>query len=258
MLERNMLQKKNIIVQNLSIQYYQSESIDKNNALVFLHGWGSRALHFQKTLDKCENAIAIDLPGFGNSQAPYASWSLSDYSIFIHEFLEKIDIKKPILAGHSFGGSIGIKYSAQYKDIKKLILIGSAGVRERTMKKYFYLVVAKIFGIIFSLLGVKAYKEKIRKRFYKAIDSEDYANAGALSDTYKKIIDEDLKKDMKKIDVPVVIIWGESDKETPLADGKLMEALIRGSELRIIPGAGHYAFLDNEKAFEEIFLPSLK
>jgi pimeloyl-ACP methyl ester carboxylesterase len=253
-----MLQKKNIIVQNLNIQYYQSGSIDKNNALVFLHGWGSRALHFRHTLEKCENALAVDLPGFGDSQTPSTLWSLSDYAKFVKDFLEKIDIKNLILAGHSLGGSIGIKYCAKYNGVKKLILIGSAGIRKKTAKKYVYFIVAKLFGAIFLLPGICVLKDKVRKRFYKAIDSEDYINAGTLSGTYQKIISEDIRKEMKAVHVPTVIIWGENDKETPLADGKLMEQLIRGSKLHIISSAGHYAFLDNEKAFEEIFLSSLK
>lgn len=252
------MQKKNIIVRNLNIQYYQSESIDKNNALVFLHGWGSHALHFRHTLEKCENVVAVDLPGFGGSQASQAPWSLSDYTDFIQEFLKKTDIKNPILAGHSLGGSIGIKYCVKYNDVRKLILIGSAGIRKKTAKKYFYLVFAKIFGIIFSLPGIKTYKERIRQGFYKAIDSEDYINAGALSGTYQKIISEDIREDIKAVNVPTVIIWGEDDKETPLEDGKLMKELIRGSKLYIIPEAGHYTYLDDEKAFEEIFLSSLK
>ena len=252
-----MLRRKAVIIGGLKIQYYQSDNFDDKNALVFLHGWGSQAMHFKKTLEKCGGALAIDLPGFGKSETPNSAWSLSDYANFFKEFLKKLDIKNPVVAGHSFGGSIGIKYCSEHHDVKKLILIGSAGIRGKNAKKYIYLVMAKIFGALLSLPVIRIFKKSIRRLFYKAIDSEDYVSAGQLSDTYKKIINEDIRGDMKKISVPVVLIWGENDKETPLEDGKLMRDIIADAKLHVISNAGHYAFLDNEKEFEKIFLPQI-
>ncbi len=253
-----MLQKKNIIIRNLNIQYFQSENINKNNAVVFLHGWGSHAMHFQKTLEKCENFVAIDLPGFGNSEAPKTAWSLADYSLFISDFLQKLNIKNPIVAGHSFGGSIGIKYCSDKNKCKKLILIGSAGIRKKNIKKYGFFIAAKIFGILFSLPFLGNLKEIVRKRYYKAIDSEDYINAGALTETYRKVINEDLTNNLEKISTPTILIWGKNDEDTPLEDGKLMNQLIKNSHLFIVSNAKHYVFLDNEKEFNEIFLSQIK
>ena len=117
-----MLQGKNIIIGNLNIKYYRNVAIDKKNVLVFLHGWGSQAMHFQKTLEKCTNFVAVDLPGFGDSEIPTSAWSLDDYANFIRDFLKKMGIENPVLAGHSFGGSVAIKYCAQNHGAKKLIL----------------------------------------------------------------------------------------------------------------------------------------
>ncbi|EKE11356.1 MAG: Alpha/beta hydrolase fold protein [uncultured bacterium] len=249
-----MLQKKNIIIQNLNIRYYQSAVIDRSNVLVFLHGWGSQAAHFQKTLEKCASFVAIDLPGFGDSEIPRSSWSLDDYANFVKDFLQKLDIQNPVLAGHSFGGSIAIKYCARDNRVKKLILIGSAGIRKKNIKKFIYFIIAKIFKLLFSLPGIRKLKNIARKWFYKTIDSEDYINAGALTGTYLNIISEDLASNLEKITVPTVLIWGENDDNTPLNNGKLMQNLIKDSQLHIIPNAGHYVFLDNQKAFDEIFL----
>ncbi|MFA5993918.1 MAG: alpha/beta hydrolase [Parcubacteria group bacterium] len=254
-----MLQKKNIIIQNLNIQYFQSEKIDKNNALVFLHGWGSCTMHFRKTLEKCENFIAVDLPGFGNSEISKTAWSLDDYASFIKEFLKKLNIENPIIAGHSFGGSIGIKYCSNKNKCKKLLLIGSAGIRrKKNAKKYGFFIVAKIFGILLSLPPLCNLKNIAKEHFYRVIDSADYINAGALTETYRKVIREDLTNDLKKINVPTILIWGENDNDTPLRDGKLMQKLISNSRLFIVPNAKHYVFLDNEKKFDEIFLSQIK
>ncbi|EKE21028.1 MAG: Alpha/beta hydrolase fold protein [uncultured bacterium] len=252
-----MFQGKDVIVKDLRIKYYQSDVVNNDNVLVFLHGWGSQAAHFQKTLEKCSNFIAIDLPGFGGSEIPEKAWSLDDYADFVKNFLQKLDIKNPILAGHSFGGAVAIKYCAQGNEIQKLILIGSAGIRKKNIKKYIYFVMAKVFKLLFSLPGMQKLRNITRKMFYKAIDCEDYIDAGALKDIYLNVISEDLTNDLKKINFPTVLIWGENDMDTPVNNGKLMHQLIKDSQLHIISDAGHYVFLDNEKEFNEIFLAQI-
>lgn len=253
-----MLQK-NIIVNNLNIRYYRSEDIDPDNIFVFLHGWGSNVANFGETLQKCRSFVALDLPGFGNSEMPQAPWSLSDYVSFLEKFLDKTDIQNPIIVGHSMGGSIAIKYCAGGGAVKKIILVGSAGIRKKSMKKFAYYIIAKFFKMFFALLpGIKKFREDIRRRFYKNIGSDDYLNAGQLVGTYRKVISEDLQEDLKKINVPSILIWGENDKDTPLKDGRLMHELIKNSELHVVKNAGHYVFLDNRKDFEKIFLSHIK
>ena len=253
-----MLQRKNIIIQGLNIRYYQSEKLSAVEPLIFLHGWGSEAAIFGKVLEKCGNFLAMDLPGFGGSEIPQTAWSLSDYAYFISDFFKKVNIKNPIIAGHSFGGSIGIKYSSEYNNVRKLILIGSAGIRKKTVKKNILYTFSKIFGIIWYLPFIRLIKESARKFFYKTINSEDYINAGALAETYKKIINEDLSEDLEKIDIPAILIWGENDIDTPIENAKLMSKLLRNSHLYVISNAGHYVFLDNVAEFEHIFLSNLK
>lgn len=249
-----MLEKKTVIVDNLSVCCYRSADFVGSGVLVFLHGWGSQAAHFSKTLEKCHNVVAFDLPGFGGSQMPGTAWSIGDYARFLRHFLEKLHIDHPVLVGHSFGGNIAIKYCAEYGDAEKLILIGSAGIRRKTLKKLLYFILAKILKVVSFLPGFSRMREGIRKSFYTAIGSEDYIQAGALTDIYRKNIGEDLQKDMEKIKIPTTLIWGENDDAMPLSDGKLTQKRIKGSQMFVIPGAGHYVFLDKEKEFEEIFL----
>jgi len=254
----NMLEKKTIIVDNLSIRYYQSADFAGSGALAFLHGWGSQAAHFSRTLEKCQNVIALDLPGFGESQMPSTAWSIGNYASFLKHFFEKLHVGHPILVGHSFGGNIAIKYCAEHTDVQKLILIGSAGIRRKTVKKLLYLILAKALKVVSFLPGFSQLRERVRKSFYTAIGSEDYIQAGALTEIYRKNIGEDLQGDMEKIKIPTTLIWGENDDVAPLSDGQLTESLIKGSELFIISGAGHYVFFDNPADFEKIFLVAIK
>lgn len=246
--------QKNIIIDNLNINYYQSDNFDKKNALIFLHGWQSKALVFKNLFSNLGNFIALDFPGFGRSGLPEDVWDISYYADFLQNFLQKLEIKNPILVGHSFGGRIIIKHSAKYNIAKKNILIDSAGLRSNSKKIIFYKLGARIFKILFSLPVLNIFKELARKKFYKLIKSEDYINAGRLKEIYKKVINEDLSEDMKKIKNETILIWGEKDEETPLANARKINSLISKSKLCIIEGAGHYPFLDQPEKFNEIFL----
>jgi len=248
-----------IIVNNLRINYYRSEDFSpNNNTFVFLHGWKSESLHLKTIFDNISNYLALDLPGFGGSALPKEVWGVGEYVIFLKNFLEKIGIKNPILVGHSFGGAIIIKFLAIGNRAQKAILIDSAGIRKNGFKIQVYKIIAKIFKLPFFLPGLGIIKSKIRRGFYKLIDSEDYIGAGELTESYKKIIREDLRQEMQKINSPVYLIWGEDDKATEIKDAYLIKSFIKNSQLTIIKNAGHFPFLDCPKEFRSIFLDIVK
>jgi pimeloyl-ACP methyl ester carboxylesterase len=245
--------KKNIIIDNLNITYYQSQDFNGQNSLIFLHGWKSQAQNFKNILDKCANYIALDLPGFGLSELPKRTWNLGDFSDFLKNFIEKLNINEPILIGHSFGGSIAIKYAAMGNGAKKIILIDSSGIRKKTIKKLIYLLLAKFFKYILILPPLNLYRRTIKKSFYKKIGSLDYFEAKEHKDIYKEIIKEDLTDQLNKITVSTDIIWGENDKDVPLNYGQVMNKHIRNSKFYIIKGTGHWPFIEREEEFNKIF-----
>ncbi len=244
--------EKQVIINGLNINYFQSNSLKNDGAVVFLHGWGSRAAHLRSVFGDLPNFVALDLPGFGASDLP-SVWGMADFADFLESFLKKLEIKNPILAGHSFGGSLIIKYLIEGGVAQKAILISSSGIRKRGLKIVFYKIIAKIFKTIFSLPGLNIFRDKIRKKFYSTIDSVDYIEAGKMTESYKKIIRDDLTEDLQKINTPTVLIWGEKDIDTPPWQGKLMQEKISESKLFIIPGAGHFSFIDKPEEFREIF-----
>jgi pimeloyl-ACP methyl ester carboxylesterase len=201
--------------------------------------------------------VSLDLPGFGKSELPKAVWTVEDYADFLKTFLEKLEIKNLIFIGHSFGGSVIIKYLAEGGEAKKIILISPSGIRKKGIKIYIWYILAKIFKIIMMLPGLSLFKDKLRKKIYKAIDSEDYIEAGRLTESYKKIIREDLREDMAKINTKTVLVWGEKDKDTPLEYGEEMHALIRNSRLFIVKNAEHFSFIDKPEEFQKIFLAEI-
>ena len=67
-----------------------------------------------------------------------------------------------------------------------------------------------------------------------------------------KVVNEDLRSEMPKIECPTLLIWGSNDTATPLNDAKIMERLIPDAGLVAFEGVGHYSFLENPYQFSAV------
>ena len=205
--------------------------------IVLLHGWGQNIAMMKPVGDKLKGHIIIlDLPGYGESTEPPNVWTIYDYVECVHEFLNSIGVKNPIMMGHSFGGKISLAYASKYK-VKKLVLFASPfkkGVEKMPMKTKI-LKAAKKIPLLNKLEGFAK----------KHIGSTDYKNA---SEMMRKILVEtvnlDIREDVKKIKCPTFIFWGTNDEAVPVEDAKELESLIPDAGLVIYEGCTHYAYLE--------------
>lgn len=209
----------------------------EGDVTVLLHGWGQNIEMMKPVGDKIKGRkIIIDLPGYGESTEPKYVWTIYDYVECIHELLKDLNVKKPILIGHSFGGKISLAYASKY-DVKKLILFASPfrkGIEKMPLKTK-VLKAAKKIPLLNKLEGFAK----------KHIGSTDYKNA---SEMMRKILVEtvnlDIREDVKKISCPTLIFWGTLDEAVPVADAHELESLIKDSGLIIYEGCTHYAYLE--------------
>jgi pimeloyl-ACP methyl ester carboxylesterase len=62
---------------------------------------------------------------------------------------------------------------------------------------------------------------------------------------------------MPRIKAPTLLVWGDSDEDTPVADARVMEKLIRGARLQVLKNAGHFSYLDQYGRFRLAVIPFL-
>lgn len=243
----------NITIDGSTLHYTVSGS---GNPIILMHGWGCN----HSTLNSIE-AVArenhtvynIDFPGFGNSPEPTSVWGVEDYTSLIEKFAQKLNIKNPILLGHSFGGRVGILYASR-NSVQKLILVDAAGVKpKRSLKYYFKVYSFKLSKKLVHLMYGKEKAEKMIEERRKKSASSDYAQASPMMRAIlSKVVNEDLCHVMHDIKAPTLLIWGENDTATPLSDAKKMEKLIPDAGLVSFPNCGHYSFLDNPIQFAAV------
>lgn len=209
--------------------YFRSRG--KGAPLIFIHGWGGTIEslnNLAKIASKKYKTIVFDLPGFGKSDNPEPTWGVAEYSDFVRAFIKKLGYSKYSIFGHSFGGSIAIYIAEHYPQVIDTLVL--SGVSFRRDKKVHPL--AKFFKNIVPA-GLKVTFYKI---FFPRSDLSKYPH---LESNFRNIVTQDLSHNAKNIKAKTLILWGENDTYTPVANAYLLHDLIKGSVLEIYPDKGH-------------------
>jgi pimeloyl-ACP methyl ester carboxylesterase len=229
-----------IIVDNVATEYKDEGS---GPVLLMLHGWKDSLRTFDALIPGLVGKyriVRLDLPGFGGSELPPAAWGVPEYTTFVAACIQKLALRPAAIIGHSFGGRVAIYGTAHgLLSTEKVVLIGAAGVAERrSFRNASLRALAKVAKIATLPLPQRV-KDSLRTRLYAGIKS-DYAQTGALRETFLKTISLDLSTAAAKIRVPALLIWGSADTQTPLEEGVRMSTLIKGSTFRLVHSAGHF------------------
>lgn len=218
--------------------------------LVFLHGYLADKNSFYPQIEyfsRFYRVTAFDFPGFGQSDPLTEAWSVGDYADWTEKFLRERGIEFPNVIAHSFGGRVAVKCLSRHPLFDRAVLLGCAGiVPERTLS---------------YRLRVRAYRavKRVAPRFAeKRFGSAEYRTLSpVMRESYKKIVNEDLREDAKSITRPVLFVNGEKDTAAPVSSARIYVSCVKGSRLAVLDGCGHFAHLDNPLAFnlaaEEFF-----
>lgn len=238
------MKDKHVIVAGLHTHYQEA---GEGPVVLFLHGWGQNVTSFRaltrELVDEPYRFVALDLPGFGKTEAPGNDWEVGDYVTFVQAFLKRLDVSEPAaLVCHSLGGRIAIKgVSGDALQPKRLVLIAAAGTApRRPIRDAFFKIIAKIGNTILSVPPLSYRKDKLRAKLYQRAGSTDYLIAGKLQGTLKKVVAENLTEAAHGITTPTLLVWGEQDTTTPLSEAHTLKGAIRNSELAMIPKANHF------------------
>jgi len=236
------------------IKTYYFKTGTEGRTLLFLHGWGTDHRSFLPVIEKLKDRYILyapDLPGFGMSEEPAEIFDAHMYAEFVSEFINRLNMEKPVVIGHSNGGRIALALT-RVMDIDKMILIDSAGIENKKSARYHFKVLSyKMVKRILLLFGAKG--KKLFEHYRKNKGSEDYRLAlDKMKAVMKKLISEDLRYLMPDIKASVLLFWGENDTATPLSDARLMNDLISDSGLVTVRNGSHYSFLDDPGLFVRV------
>lgn len=225
-----------IKIDNVEVNYIQ---YGEGSDVLLLHGWGQNIQMMRPLGDNlCSNhrITIIDFPGFGESSEPPLAWSVRNYAVLVEKLVEKLNIKKPTVIGHSFGGRVAIYFSAD-NPIDKLVLFGSPCMKEKEELTLSVRILKKIK----KLPGMDKFGDFMKQY----IGSPDYRAASPIMrQTLVNVVNEDLASFARRIEEPTLLIWGEHDEAVPVEEARELEKIMIDAALIVLPGT-HYAYLEN-------------
>jgi len=224
-----------------------------SQSLVFLHGSGGNSGAWSEqysVLYKSFNIAAVDLPGHGQSEGS-GEKEIFAYVLRLKEILEVLQLKRPVLVGHSLGAAIALGFAVKYpQDVSGIVAAGGGltmPVNPDILDGF-----AKQPDLILDLMcKFSIAKENRPKLFGPLRESLGQARLDVVAGDMLACSKFDLTEETQNIRVPVLAICGKEDKMTPPASSEKIAQGIAGAKCVLIEGAGHMAMLERPQEFND-------
>ncbi len=264
---------KAITIDGVAIAY---EDVGDGPTLICLHAIGHGGKDFdylRRYFGERLRIITLDWPGQGRSGDDHEATSAKRYYDHLVEFVDRLNIKKPIILGNSIGGAAAIHYAASHpENTRALVLADPGGLVEidKTVERFIRLMVlffaagrkrkwwykwafARYYSIVLKGRHARPQKKKIITSAYEIapVLEQAWISFGAP--------DADIRHLAVSTQCPVLFTWAKGDKV--IAFDRCVETVRQfpNADVKFFKG-GHAAFLEQPKAFNkqfELFLRTL-
>src|SRR5450432_468477 len=252
-------------VEGVRLHWVELGEASERTPVVLLHGLNDSYLTWKRVapaLAVDRRVLVPDLPGYGLSERPDASYELRWHAQIIARWLDSLGLERVDVVGHSFGGGVAqVMLLDRHAKIRRLVLVASGGLGRRVtpaLRLASIPRVVELFGQRFMALGTRMVLRGSRAGFTKQDVSELSAmndtpgSARAFARTVRDVIDwrgqrrTFFQRAHEVAELPpIAIFWGDRDAIIPIAQGRAFVDAVEGVVLKQFDGCGHY--LHNEQ-----------
>jgi pimeloyl-ACP methyl ester carboxylesterase len=235
----------------------------EGETLLLLHGLMGALSNWDEVINEFSKNYKVIIPLLPIYDLPLLTTGVRSLSKFIHKFIKFKKLSNVVLLGNSLGGHVGLVYVLAHPGyVKALVLTGSSGLYENA------------FGGSFPRReSIDFVREKVQYTFYDPkTATEDMVEEifQTINDRHKVIrilamaksaIRHNMKTELRKITMPVSLIWGRDDKITPPEVAVEFNELLPNSELHWVDKCGHAPMMEQPEEFNKylkLFLDKIK
>jgi pimeloyl-ACP methyl ester carboxylesterase len=221
--------------------------------VLFIHGagGGQYTWSYQKSFfEKRFNPIIIELPGHGASEGE-GEEEIGRYAEHVTSFLKALGLSKVFLVGHSMGGAITQTVALTHPEgVKGVVLVGT-GARLKVLPLILNGIKTNFEETVRKINELSFFRETPPWLMERSIAGLMRCQPEVLYGDYLACDRFDMMNEVEKIDLPTLILCGQSDGMTPVKYSQFFLQRIRGSRLEILPDAGHMVMMEAAATFNE-------
>lgn len=218
--------------------------------VLLVHGLGSRADDWALTMKELRShyrVYAIDLLGHGHSDWPQIDYAIQKQTDMVQQFMVSQKIVPADVVGISMGGWVGLQLASQHPEmVRRLVLLDSAGLlfdTKLTVDSFSPKTPAEL-ATFYALLTPKAQPlpDFVQRDILRLLGNHSWVAHRILTTmmTRQDLLDGKLQS----VTMPVLIIWGQEDRITPLSEAEELKRAMPQASMVVLPGCGHIALLD--------------
>ena len=258
------------------------EDYGTGRPVVLIHGWPLSGRSWENQVPALLSAghrvIAYDRRGFGQSSQPWGGYDYDTFASDLDSLLQQLDVKDATLVGFSMGGGEVVRYISKFGTgrIAKAVFAAAVppylykaqdnpqgGLDEATIAQFQNgvrkdrIAFLDDFTRLFFSANGKLQVSEAQRQYARSIAS--FASPKGTLDCIAAFSRTDFRADLKKIDVPTLIIHGDSDAIVPFeVSGKRTHETIQGSQLALIQGGPHGLNASHPEAFNKALIEFLR
>ncbi len=219
--------------------------------LVLLHGLMGELSNWEATIEFFSTKYKVIVPILPIYELPILTLGVKSLSKHIHRFLKFKKLNQVVLIGNSLGGHVGLVFTTAHQEfVKALVLTGSSGLYENAFggsfpKRESYDFIKE--KVEYTFYDPATATKELVDEVYKSVN--DRARVIRILALAKSAIRHNMAKELKKITIPVSLIWGKQDKITPPEVAKDFHELLPNSELNWVDKCGHAPMMEQPEEF---------